>query len=221
MKRHIQLVTMGLLTALTLAVLTTSSATAAGWHINGTELKKGSKEQLTTASTIDTAATLSIVAKSEKITVRCSGTTLDWTNPEIIGTNEGMAKSLTLTDCATTKPATKCALTSSSISTNPIKITVTKGAGESNIDTVKSLSEEPLVELGFSEKNTCAFSESQPIAGTFRLNAPTGQTEEELQAIEGLGSIENNSLEISGDKVYLEGGKALEKLTSGSKWSFR
>ena len=57
--------------------------------------------------------------------------------------------------------------------------------------------------------------------GSVRVNAPTGQTEEELQAIEGQGSFENNSLEVAGDKSYIEGGKALLKLASGSKWSFR
>ena len=78
MKRHIQLVTMGLLTALTLAVLTTSSATAAGWHINGTELAKGSKQALTTASIVDTDSTLNVVSKSETIEIKCTGSFFGW-----------------------------------------------------------------------------------------------------------------------------------------------
>ena len=221
MKRHIQLVTMGLLTALTLAVLTTSSATATGWHINGTALAKGSKQSLTTASIVDTDSTLSIVTKSETLTVVCKGPSIGATSPEIIGTNEGMAKALTFTGCATTKPATKCQLSSSEIQTNPVKVFITKGAGEADVETVVPLSEEPFAEVPFSEKDTCAFSEPQPVSGAVRLNLPTGQTEEELQAVEGLGSVENNSLEVAKDKMYVEGGKVLLEQATSSKWSFR
>jgi len=218
---RIKITVMALFTVVALTAMVASSASAAGWHVNGTELGKGSKQALTTAATVDTDATLSIVSKSEIVQIKCTGTTLNGTSPEIIGTNEGMAKALTFTGCATTKPATKCALEKSEVKTNPIKVFVTKGSGEADVATFDPLSEEPFASIPFSEKNTCAFTEGEPVNGSVRVNAPTGQTEQELQAIEGQGSFENNSLEVAGDKSYIEGGKALLKLASGSKWSFR
>ena len=219
---RIKITVMALFAVVALSAMIASSASAAGWHVNGTELGKNSKQALTTAAAVDTAATLSIVTKSETIQIKCTGTTLNGTSPEIIGTNEGMAKALTFTGCATTKPATKCTLSKTTVATNPIKVFVTKGSGEADVATFDPLSEEPFAEIPFSETgNTCVFTEPEPINGSVRVNAPTGQTEEELQAIEGQGSFENNSLEIAKDKAYIEGGKALLKLASGSKWSFR
>ena len=218
---RIKITVMALFAVVALSAMIASSASAAGWHVNGTELGKNSKQALTTAATVDTAATLSIVTKSETIQIKCSGATLNGTSPEIIGTNEGMAKALTFTGCATTKPATKCALSISTVATNPIKVFVTKGSGEADVATFDPLSEEPFADIPFAETDTCAFTEPEPVSGSVRVNAPTGQTEEELQAIEGQGSFENNSLEVAKDKAYIEGGKALLKLASGSKWSFR
>ena len=54
------------------------------------------------------------------------------------------------------------------------------------------------------------------------LNAPTGQTESSIQALEGLGSLEQGSdvLETANDDSYVESGKGLVKLEIGAKWSF-
>jgi len=218
---RIKIVVMALFAVVALSAMIASSASAAGWHVNGTELGKNSKQALTTAAAVDTAATLSIVTKSETIQIKCSGTTLNGTSPEIIGTNEGMAQALTFTGCATTKPATKCTLSKTTVATNPIKVFVTKGSGEADVATFDPLSEEPFADIPFSDTNTCAFDEPEPVSGPVRVNAPTGQTEEEVQVIEGLGSVENNSLEVAKDKAYIEGGNAGLKLASGSKWSFR
>jgi len=213
---------MALFAIVALSAMIASSASAAGWHVNGTELGKTSKEALTTAAAVDTAATLSIGSGATAVEIKCTGATLNGTSPEIIGTNEGMAEALTFTGCATTKPATKCTLSRPTVETKPIKVFVTKGAGEADVATFAPLTEEVFANIPFSTSgNSCAFTEPEPISGSVRVKAPTGQTEEELQAIEGQGSFENNSLEVAGKKAYIEGGKALLKLASGSKWSFR
>ena len=67
---------------------------------------------------------------------------------------------------------------------------------------------------------SCAIAGEKPVKGSVTVGASTGQTENTLQPIEGLGSKENNSLTIGGHPTFLEGGKALLKLASGSKWSF-
>ena len=59
------------------SMIATSVASAAGWRINGTSLGKGSKAALTTAATVDTATTLSIVTKSETVQIKCTGATLN------------------------------------------------------------------------------------------------------------------------------------------------
>ena len=149
---RIKITVMALLAVVALTAMVASSASAAGWHVNGTELGKGSKQALTTAATVDTDATLSIVSKSEIVQIKCTGTTLNGTSPEIIGTNEGMAKALTFTGCATTKPATKCALAKSEVNTNPIKVFVTKGSGEADVATFDPLSEEPFAKFHSPKK---------------------------------------------------------------------
>jgi len=67
----------------------------------------------------------------------------------------------------------------------------------------------------------CSFAGEQAIKGEVGVLAPSGESEETLQAIEGVGSFENNSLEMDKFKAFIEGGKALLKLASGQRWSFR
>jgi hypothetical protein len=69
---------------------------------------------------------------------------------------------------------------------------------------------------------TCSLAGEQGIDGRVNLKLGTGQTEEVSQALEGLGSSEGNlSLIIDKNNAYIEGGKTLLSLASGSKFSFR
>jgi hypothetical protein len=200
------------------ALSVVASASAAGWKVNGAALT-GSAALATTAQ-VDAAATLTIVpGTGAKVKIVCSGSLLRGEKPEIDSTNTGMASKLTFEGCATTEP-TKCALSSSTINTNPISATVTTATAPADHVTFTPLTKKTFAEVPFSATNTCAFNEPEPVNGAVTVNAPTGQTENGSQAIEGLGSIENNSLEVAGDKSFIEGGKALLKLASGSKWSF-
>jgi hypothetical protein len=67
----------------------------------------------------------------------------------------------------------------------------------------------------------CVIAGETAVDGEVTLGMLNGQTEETTHVFEGLGSRENNSLEIDKEAVYLEGGGALVSLASGSKWSFR
>jgi hypothetical protein len=200
------------------------SAVAAGsasadWYVSGTKLAAGATVGLSTTAKVDTDAVLRIPAVSIKIL--CKGTILRGASPEIVGTNEGRASSLTFEGCEVTEPNTKCTLSSSTIPTEPIRATVTKATTPADLVTFTPKTKTTFAKIPFSSTNTCAFNEPEPVIGAVTVGAPTGQTEEVEQAIEGLGSTENNSLGVGGQKAYIEGGRALLKLLSGSKWSFR
>jgi hypothetical protein len=213
-----------------LAAVFAFSAVAAGtasaeWFVNGTKLV-GSAALATTAK-VDTDAVLRIAAPGGSVKILCSGTTLSGESPEIQGgTAEGMAKSLKFQGCSTIEPATKCELANqpTTIETTPLRVLISKVGGRSPLVSVTfhPLTKSVLTEIPFKETgNSCAFDEKEPVSGSLLVSAPTGETEEVEQAIEGLGTTENNSLQVAGDKAYIEGGRVLLKLASGSKWSFR
>jgi hypothetical protein len=201
------------------------SAVAAGsasaeWFVSGTKLV-GTAALATTAK-VDTDATLKIIAPGGNVRVLCKGTILSGTKPEIIGgTSEGKAQHLIFEGCETVEPATHCVLSKTTIETEPVKATVAKGTAPVDKITFTPQTKTTFAKVPFSEANTCVFNEPEPVNGAVTVKAPTGQTEEAAQAIEGIGSTENNSLEVAQDKAYIEGGRVLLKLASGSKWSFR
>jgi hypothetical protein len=207
-----------------LAVVLAFGAMAAGsasaeWFVGGTKLASGVKVALTNTAKVDSDAKLSIPAAGIKIL--CAGTTLDGEDGEIIGgTNEAKAKTLIFTGCAVTEPTTGCSLEKTEITTKPLSATLTKGNGEADIVTLKPQTKTIFAEVPLSSINTCAFNEVEPVVGSMKMEVPTGQLELLSQALEGLGSIENNSLEVARDKAFIAGGKALLALQSDSKWSF-
>jgi hypothetical protein len=189
------------------------------WHVGGAALTTAAA--LATTAKVDSAPKLSIVTTGGTVQIQCKGTVLKGAKPEIMVVDEGLAESLTFEGCETISP-TKCALAGqpTSIKTNPLRAfakTLTK-----SIDRIAFLpaTKKTFAEIPFSETNTCALNETEPINGSVTVGAPTGQEERVEQAIEGLGSVENNSLETAGNKAFLEGGSILLKLASGSKWSF-
>jgi hypothetical protein len=184
-----------------------------GWRIAGAALPPGSKAALSTKAVVDEPATLNVPGLSLKIS--CSG--LSGTKPEIIGENEGAVEHLTFEGCSEITPTT-CKLETPTISTEPITALA--------FDAIS-----PDVRVHFTPKSgksfatltfvgSCSLAGEKPVNGTVTVDAPNGQSEEVSHALAGLGSQENNSLEVSGQKGYLEKGKALLKLASGSKWSF-
>ncbi len=65
----------------------------------------------------------------------------------------------------------------------------------------------------------CSIAGEKPLNGIVTLKAPTLQEEQTTQPVEGQGTLENNSLELAGQKVFIEGGKTLLKLASGKAFA--
>ncbi len=201
----------------TLAFATVDSSSAsAGWFVGGTELK-GSAALATTAQ-IQTASILTIPKLKGEITCEQA---MALAAAAILAGQPEIAALLIFLFC--TSPAQGCPLNpaTATISTQPLVASVTKGpkAPEDWVN-IRPRTKSLLATIPYAEKTTCAFEGNEPVSGSLTLRMPTGQSEETAQAIEGMGSFENNSLEVAGSKAYLGGGKILLKLASGSKWSF-
>jgi hypothetical protein len=207
---------MALFAVVAFSAMATASASA-GWFVEGKELAQGAKEALTNTAKVDSLATLNIPAVGIKI--KCEG--LDGEDALIIGTEKGLAKSLIFTGCAVTEPATGCALEKAEVPTVAVNALVTLGTKESDLVTFAPETKSEFAKLHFASANTCAFNEEESVKGLVKVIAPTGQLELLSQAIEGLGSVENNELEVANDKAFIENGKALLTLASDSKWSFK
>jgi hypothetical protein len=129
---------------------------------------------------------------------------------------------LTYSECSTVEPETKCSLENPIITTEPLEGEATTTAKPSqDLIILRPATGNIFGQVDFSEKDTCAFDEQEPILGQVTVLMPNGASEAVLQSIEGLGSIENNSLQVAGDKAFIEEGATLLKLASGAKWSFR
>ena len=206
--------------ALMLSMVGAASASAAqNWFITGTELKAGTNELLANTAAVDEDAVLNAPGLTLKVT--CNSNILGGSKAEIEGgTAMGQAEALEFNGCTELTPP-NCNLVSSIIRTHPLLVLLLFTRRFPYISITFHLKTGNLfTELEFGG-GTCPFAGAQGVKGSILIGAPTGGSEEVLQAIEGQGTTENNSLEIDGQKAYLEGGKALLKLASGLKWSFR
>jgi hypothetical protein len=190
------------------------------WLVAGASLGEG-KAALASSAQVDSAALLRVPSAAVKIA--CTATSVKASNPEILWEYLGLAGLVTFEGCSTTEPKTQCELANSKVASAPIAAKaeeVTKSSADHI--TVVPQTKAVLAEVQFKEGTTCAFEGIQPLKGSVTFNAPTGQTEAAGQTIEGLGSTENNSLELgAGNKAFVEGGKLLVRLTSSSKWAFK
>ncbi len=206
-----------LLAALSLIAITVSSANAA-WFIEGKELAFGSKEALATTATVDTSIKLNLPV--QKVKLECGASLVKAETPEILGESGIEAKKLTFENCKTIEPSSGCALEGSTIPSQPVEASATVGTSAPDVKLLflprtKNL----LAEIPFEEKNTCAFAGKEPVRGKVVADAPNLQEELVNQPIDGLGSTENNSLEVgAGNKAFIEG-KTLLKLSSGLKFA--
>lgn len=206
-------------TVMVLSALGTASASA-NWFVGGTELKTSAA--LSTGVVVDEPATLLVPALS--LSVVCSGGDIDELGIVVEPVDRELIESRRYLSCNTTKPATGCALTekNQSITFGPARGRAFLATSPEDRILLSAATKGTLAEINFSEANTCAFAGPEPVKGSVTLGLPTGQTESVAQAVTGLGSVENNSLEIgAGNKAFIDGGRALSTLASGSKWSFR
>ncbi len=199
-----------------------SASASADWLVGGTEFSETSSTELSTTAKVSSALLLTV--PEAKIKISCKGTTLKMETPKLSGTYRLEAKSLTYEGCETTEPATNCALSLTLIKTNPVLATTGTGEGVNFPEgrlTFKPKEGTTLAKVAFNETDTCAFHESESLKGNVTMDMPTAFQETKLQAIEGLGTTENNSLEIGTDKAYLSGGKAELKQASEQAFYLR
>lgn len=206
---------------ITLAASTTiASQASAGWFVGGSELAAGKTVGLSRTASVDTPFVLRIPEVHFKF--ECKGSSFLTNKMEIRGENVGGAEDLAFRGCSTLEPATGCELDESNdaeIFTRSLLLSAASTGGADRL-TFSPKSGSAFLGIPFNEVNVCAFTGEWVVKGKATFNLPASQTESVLQAMEGLGSVENNSLELEGDPVFIENGKTLLELTSGSKWSF-
>jgi hypothetical protein len=196
-----------------------ADSASAAWIIEGTELAEGQTRALATTAVVDQSSVLHVPGLPLKIS--CSG--LSTTKPELLGSAENaVAEAVTVSGCAVAEPTT-CSLLSPTIVSDPVLINIGEGISPDERALLEPQSGHVL-SMFTLEGSSCSISGRKALDGAVFLNAPTLQNEATEQALEGLGSIENEgytSLQIAGDSTFLEGSKLLLKLQAGNKFAFR
>ncbi len=215
--------------ALVLSAMATASASAE-WFINGAKLPTGSKAALATKAVVQEPAILNVPGLALKV----SCPALSAVKPELIGTTKGRANSLIFEGCSEIEPKTckispatieiepkTCKISPATIETEPVAILTHESFSLFGWEIWLTHAEESTLVATLTFTGTCSFAGEQPVRGTLALGLPALKTENPAQLLEGIGSIENNSLEIAKNKAFIEKGKILLKLASASKWSFQ
>jgi hypothetical protein len=203
----ITLVTVVIVAVLALAGDAAGSASATSWFVGGTKLPTGSKVELASKGEVYESSVLNVPTLSLKVS--CTGLGV---GGEIIGESSGHA-ALAFEGCSEIEPKT-CRVNPSTVVTEPLTTTVTNGSAPDGKVLVTPRSGTLLTTLVF--EGSCSLAGEKPVTGKVTLNAPTLQEELAEQVVEGLGSTENNSLEVAKNKAYIEKGKAGLALASGT-----
>jgi hypothetical protein len=213
-----------LLAALTLSAMVASTASADEWFIEGTKLAVGKSAALATDAPVDQFPRLRIQPGSaNEIQVECTGANLVKGEAYISSGTGGMAKSITFEKCSIIKPTTGCALVGqpTTINTVALGITTLLGSATKTRTNVHPLTGTTFTEVNISPGSTCLNGEGEkPIKGSVFVLSSNEGVESVTHSVMAQGSVENNSLEVAGDKSIIESGLVLDKLASGSKWSF-
>jgi hypothetical protein len=205
---------MALIAVFALSAVAVSSASAGSWFVNGTKLAKGATVAISNTAAVDESTVLSQPSLGVRLT--CSGKTLEGKGGYIQGEANGGAESLTFTGCSEITP-TNCTI-QTTVNTEPVVASVETGTAP--LTRIRFLPKTGKTFATINFTGECAESGKQPVNGQVVLDSKTGQTESVGQPLEGLGTTENNSLELFKAKAYLVGGKALLTLAGGPKWSF-
>jgi hypothetical protein len=214
------LIAAGLVVLAASAVL--ASTASAEWLVEGKPLGSGKSAALASATTVDQSLILHFTAGTVKILILCAAVSVN--KGRIFAPNGVFVQSIDFSSCHTISPTpTNCQLTGEQsaqltlIGTNPVLATAKSSTRISfNPQTGKLF-----VNIPFAEGKTCAVEGLIPAKGEVITSTPSGGTETVSQGLQGLGSEENNSLEIgSGNKGFLLG-LTLIKLESGKTWSFK
>jgi len=213
---HIAKTAMAPLATVALALVGASSASAHGWVINGTELT-------TTAALAHTAAVdtpYNLRAPSLGLRITCTGKEASITKGELLGSAKiAQGESFSMEGCSEISPAA-CKLSSTTISSNAFLWLLSLVASILPLRILLHAPSGKVLSMLTFEGAECAVEGSLPITGIAVRALQESTNEQVLQPLEGLGTTENNSLEIAKSKLYIEGGRTLLKLASGLKWTF-
>jgi hypothetical protein len=217
MMRKVKVATIALSAVFAFSALGAATASAE-WLVGGTVLTGSAA--ISTHILVHITSTFLVPALG--VSLVCGGNTLDAVDPLIIAPDRGFASSLSFLGCNVTVPATGCALAEKNqkISTTAILGRAFLGPGEEDRILFSAETKGTLANITFSETNTCAFNGIEPVKGSFISGLPTGRLDLATQSLVDLGSVENNSLEVGGQKAFMHGGKFLALLVSGATWSF-
>ena len=213
----VKVMVMALIASFAFGAVAVSTASAADeWFVNGTRLVGSAA--LAEEAKLDTLGTL--LAPGLPLTVDCEGPLL-LLGAYIYNPAQVLARQFDFRNCFVLSPA-KCTLRSSTISTEgkDLQGTVTLAPGGGGAARLTGKTSEPQFTVLELQGAECSIAGEQPVKGEVTFGAPVAATELATHELEGLGSTENNSLAVGKDKAYIEGGKALISLASGSKWSF-
>jgi hypothetical protein len=213
----VKTVVVTLIAALALSSAATGTAPAALWYVNGSHLNDPT--DIFSQGTVDRVLLLNV--PNARIKMTCSSTRLAWSLSELVPPNEILINSMEFPNCTVTEPTT-CALEDQPLTwlSTPLMAVTAKGTAPADKLTLLPRTGTRFGELPFTLAS-CPFEGIQPINGQVTMNMPAGQDESTLQLFEALGTTENSSLTIgAGSRLYLENGKVLWELHSGSKWSF-
>lgn len=213
------------LTALTAALFTLSAmgTTCASakmtWFVGGTKTVDTGKVIVSSHWTVG----LSFLWTDPGIALHFSCGHVTSTSMALVGLDVSEAEHITFTSCSEIEPSTckiePAEIETTAVTTLPTLALLPGSKKEETFLTFKPKSGNTLASINFT--GSCAFAGEHPINGEVKLVAPGLETEEASHTLAGLGSTEgNNSLELAGQKAFIEGGRALLTLASGATWSF-
>jgi hypothetical protein len=192
--------------SIALIVVSGASASAAGWHVNGSTLGSGASEALATGTTTVTDFQLHLL--NNQITLTCTG--IQNNEASIVGPGSFKAKSLSLTGC--TSSAVNC----------PVEPTVktTEVKGEVSSGTPDSIKVEPvagaakLIMTVVFTGPLCALEGELPVKGNFTISSELAseQSEHEFTVTSSALNTGSNTDSLTGAADF--------KLAGGADWSF-
>jgi hypothetical protein len=200
------------------AVASSSALAGMGWFVGGAR-QKASETTGLAAGVIE-----SVVLTSPSLGLKLTCSALSSEKAEISGATLAKAKHLFFENCSEIEPAT-CVLASKTETVAPIFV-LPELVGSTKLLLLfhpETGNEFAVIDFvkNKAQSKSCAggLVGEKPVLGAVNLAAPTGLEEATEQDIEGLGTTSNNSLEVGGDKAYIEGRVCL-RLNSGATWSY-
>jgi hypothetical protein len=201
----------GSLDAMNLELLTASNAKSR-WMVNGVTVTGA--EPLATTAAVNQNGVLTIGA----VVVTCSGKTLNGVAPALVG-NTIAATSLEFTGCSAS--GSGCSLggrnAGGTISTLSVGAEATL-EGTSAVVAMLRPDKSLFATIAFTGV-ACALSGVQPVSGSAKVLAPTGQEEKAVQSISLAATASSSELKVGSTPASFEGSASLT-LANSKTWSF-